>query len=51
LACEVGWDNICGVARICVLANLVNQAGLPPPTFRTDTWPLTGEGTLVIEKD
>ena len=32
-------------------ANLFNKAGLPTPTFRTDSWPLTSQGTLVIEKD
>lgn len=32
-------------------ANLFNKAGLPTPTFRTDTWPLTSQGTLAIEQD
>jgi len=32
-------------------ANLFNKAGLPTPTFCTDTWPLTSRGKLVIEKD
>ncbi|MGE9296560.1 MAG: sialate O-acetylesterase [Puniceicoccales bacterium] len=31
--------------------NLVNNAGLPAPVFRTDDWPMVTEGNFWIQKD